>query len=138
MERSLRLLGTDYLDILLVHDPEDLSPVFEPGGALEVLRELKEQGVIRAIGLGVRRHEFHRRCMETGEFDVSLTFCDYNLIDQSAAEGVLKPAAAHDVGILNAAAVMRTRPSRSRIPTAWVRDAGESEARVRDLGLGSV
>ena len=106
VERSLRLLGTDYLDILLVHDPEDLSPVFEPGGTLEVLRELKEQGVIRAIGLGVRRHEFHRRCMETGEFDVSLTFCDYNLIDQSATEGVLKPAAAHDVGILNAAAVM--------------------------------
>jgi len=103
---SLRLLRTDYLDIALVHDPRDLEPVLEPGGALEALKELKEQGVIRAIGLGVRSHEFHRRCIESGDFDVSLTHCDYNLIDRSAAEGVLEPAAAHNVGVLNGAAVM--------------------------------
>ncbi len=103
---SLQLLRTDYIDILLVHDPDDLTPVLEPGGALEALKGLKQQGTIRAIGLGVRSHEFHRRCIETGEFDVSLTFADYNLTDQSAAEGVLAPAAEHDVGIYNGTAIM--------------------------------
>ena len=106
VENSLRLLHTDYIDILLVHDPSDLSPVLDPGGTLEALLELKAQGIIRAIGLGARPHDFHRACMETGHFDVSLTFCDYNLIDRSAVEGVLEPAAKHDVGVYNAAAVM--------------------------------
>lgn len=106
VENSLRLLHTDYIDILLVHDPSDLSPVLDPGGTLEALLELKAQGIIRAIGLGARPHDFHRTCMETGDFDVSLTFCDYNLIDRSAVDGVLGPAAEHDVGVYNAAAVM--------------------------------
>ena len=106
VEESLRLLRTDYLDILLVHDPNDLAPVLGPVGALQALQKLKDEGVIRAIGLGVRSHEFHRRCIETGEFDVSLTFCDYNLIDQGAAQGVLETSASHDVGVLNGTAVM--------------------------------
>ena len=106
VENSLRLLRTDYLDILLIHDPDDLGPVLGKGGALEALRKLKEEKVIRAIGLGVRSHEFHRRCIETGEFDVSLTHCDYHLLNQSAAAGVLAPAAARDVGVLNGAAVL--------------------------------
>lgn len=106
VEESLRLLRTDYIDILLVHDPDDLTPVLAPGGTLDVLKDFKRRGLIRAIGLGVRSHEFHRRCIETGEFDVLLTFCDYNLLNQSAATGVLEPAAAKDVGVLNGAAVL--------------------------------
>jgi len=106
VERSLRLLGTDYLDIVLVHDPEDLSPVLGRGGALEELMRLKGEGLVRAIGLGVRSHELHRRCIETGEFDVCLTFLDYNLVNQSAAAGVLEAAAARDVGVLNGAALV--------------------------------
>ena len=104
VEQSLQLLRTDYLDIVHVHDPQDLEPVLGPGGALEALCGLKEQGVIRALGLGVRTHELHQRCMATGDLDVSLTYCDYHLLDQSAVEGVLRPAAAHDVGVLNGAA----------------------------------
>ncbi len=99
---SLEMLGTDYLDVVLVHDPDDLEPVLAPGGTLEVLQEFKEEGTLRAIGLGARPHGFHRRCIESGSFDVVLTYRDYNLIDQSAQDGVLAPAAAHDVGVLNA------------------------------------
>jgi aryl-alcohol dehydrogenase-like predicted oxidoreductase len=90
---------------VLVHDPGDLTPVVTPGGALEALRELKEEGVVRAIGLGVRSHEFHRRLIETGDCEVSLTYGDYNLLDQSAAEGVLKTAASHDAGVFNGMAI---------------------------------
>ncbi len=106
VERSLRLLGTDYLDVVHVHDPVSLEPVFATGGALEALEDLKRIGAIRAIGLGVRNQPFHRRCIDSGRFDVSLTHCDHNLIDWSAAEGVLPTAAEHDVGVLNGAAVM--------------------------------
>ena len=44
--------------------------------------------------------------MKTGEFDVSLTFLDYNLVSQTAAKGVLEPASAYQVGVLNGAAVI--------------------------------
>ncbi|MBU0609359.1 MAG: aldo/keto reductase, partial [Armatimonadetes bacterium] len=70
------------------------------------LLALKQEGLVRAVGVGVRSHDFHRRCILSGDFDVSLTFCDYNLLDQSAADDLLDLAAAHDVGLVNAAAVM--------------------------------
>lgn len=106
VRESLRLLLTPYLDIMLVHDPDDPEVVFGEGGTLEALLELKAEGLVRAIGVGVRSHEFHRLCIESGHFDVCLTFCDYNLLDQSAADWLLDEAAQHDVGLVNAAAVM--------------------------------
>jgi len=106
VERSLVRLGTDYLDVALVHDPPDLDAVFAPGGVLEALEEMKAAGMIRAIGLGVRNQPLHLRAIDSGRFDVSLTHCDFNLIDWSAADELLPSAAAHDVGVLNGAAVM--------------------------------
>ena len=106
VQTSLTLLKTDYIDVMLVHDPVELAPVLAPGGALEALQDLKAQGSIRAIGLGVRSHEAHRRCIETGEFDVSLTYRDFNLLDQSAVEGVLETATKFDVGVFNAMSII--------------------------------
>ena len=102
VENSLRKLGTDYLDIFLVHDPRSLDPVLAEDGSIAALRKLKEQGTIRAIGLGCRPHEFHRRCIETGQFDVSLTFHDYSLMGTSAEGGVLEHAVKRNVGVFNA------------------------------------
>ena len=106
VEESLQSLKTDYLDIVLVHDPEDLTPVLAPDGAVAALKALKAQGVIRAIGLGYRQHEAHRRCMETGDFQVSLTHRDFNLLTQTAVQGVLEPAVRHGVAVFNASATL--------------------------------
>lgn len=101
IEKSLELLKTEYLDVCLVHDPDDLAPVLASNGAWAELKHLKAEGLIRAIGLGVRSHEFHRRMMATAECDVVLTHSDYHLLNQSALEGVLKPAERYGVGVLN-------------------------------------
>jgi len=106
LENSLKLLKTDYLDIYLIHDPDEVDTLLRPGAAWDTLKALKKEGIIRAMGLGARPHEFHRRLIETGDLDVSLTFGDYNLLNQSAAEGVLAPAAAKDVGVLNGMVTM--------------------------------
>lgn len=106
VELSLTTLGLDHIDILHIHDPHDLEPALQPGGALDALRDLCAQGVIRAIGLGVRSLDFHRRCIETGEFDVSLTYGDYNLLSQDAAADLLPLAQARQVGVLNGMAIM--------------------------------
>jgi len=100
VELSLQTLGTDHLDVLLIHDPTSLEPAFAPGAALDVIRGLKETGKVRAIGLGVRDHALHRQAILTGLFDVSLTYLDYNLFRQSAAETLLPLAQQHDVGVV--------------------------------------
>lgn len=135
VERSLKRLGCEWIDVLLVHDPRGAEEVFAPGAVLETLEALKQQGVIRAIGLGVRNQPLHRQCIESGRFDVSLTHCDYNLLDHSADEGVLPAAAEHDVGVLNGAAVMLgllggEDPRRVQMP--WPGFA--TEERVRRAG----
>ena len=102
-ELSLRALQTDYLDVMLVHDPVEIEPVLAPHAARDALLRLKEQGVIRHTGLGCRPHAHHRACIASGDFDVSLTFGEYNLIARSALAEVLEPAVAADVGVFNAA-----------------------------------
>jgi len=101
IETSLRLLNVDYLDIALVHDPMDLEPVLAPNGAWAALHEMKSQGMVRAVGLGTRSHEHHQRIIATGACDVCLTHSDFNLLTQTARQGVLKPAADSRIAVFN-------------------------------------
>ena len=101
VENSLRLLGTDYLDVCLVHDPDSMDPVVAKGGALDELQRMREEGLIKFIGLGVRQHEFHKIAIETGVVDVILTYLDYTLLSQTANEWLIPLAAKNDIGIIN-------------------------------------
>lgn len=105
IDASLAALGLDYLDLVHVHDPDRLDDPLAPGGAVAVLQELREQGVVRHIGLGVRSHDLHVQFHATGLCEASLTYRDYTLIDQSAARRLLPSARENAVGILNAQVV---------------------------------
>lgn len=101
IDASRRALGTDYLDLVHIHDPApaDFTVALAAGGALEALRELQAQGVIRHLGLGVRDHALHRRFIATGQGEVILPYLDYNLLNQSAA-ALLSEAAAAGVQVM--------------------------------------
>ena len=101
VENSLRLLGTDYLDVCLVHDPDSMDPVVAKGGALDELQRMREEGLLKFIGLGVRQHEFHKIAIETGVVDVILTYLDYTLLSQTANEWLIPFATENDIGIIN-------------------------------------
>jgi aryl-alcohol dehydrogenase-like predicted oxidoreductase len=96
---SLKLLGVDAVDLLLVHDPESMGPVLAPGGALETLEQLRGEGKLRWIGLGVREHDKLRTAIRSGRFDAILTYADYNLIRQTAAP-LIEEARAAGVGVI--------------------------------------
>lgn len=102
VENSLRLLGIDHVDLMQIHDPvgDEIEAVFAPGGALETLAELKAQGTIGAIGLGVRTHSFLLRAIHDGRFDTILTYADFNPARQTAREALFGPAAQNDVAII--------------------------------------
>jgi aryl-alcohol dehydrogenase-like predicted oxidoreductase len=109
VEAQLELLGIDYFDAFLIHDPREMAPVLSPGGSLEGLLKLKEEGLVRNVGFGMRPHDAHQQALATGLVDVMLTFSDFNLLRQSAAEpgGILEAAAKHDVGVMNGFSIMR-------------------------------
>lgn len=100
LDRSLRSLKTDYLDSVLVHDPSDVDELLRDGAVFDVLREMKAQGVVRNIGLGARSHDWHVRLIDEGICDVSLTFLDYTLINQSAAACIFPAARRQRTGII--------------------------------------
>jgi len=106
-ERQLELLGTDYFDALSIHDPHDLDLTLEKDGTFSGLLRLKDRGLSRNVGYAMNPHHFHLKAIETGELDVLLTFNDFNLFGQTAAEQVIPAAAENDIGILNGWSIKR-------------------------------
>jgi aryl-alcohol dehydrogenase-like predicted oxidoreductase len=140
VRNSLDLLGLPSLDVVLVHDPPSMEPVFAAGGALEELERMRGEGLLRSIGLGCRPHEFHRQAIRSGRFDVILTFADYNLVSQTAGP-LIDEAHAAGVGVLTAQVIaagllagpdpdrserLRRRPeyARARRWWLWARERG--------------
>ena len=104
LDRSLRALKTDYVDIIHIHYPlhdAHMDQILGPGGAVEALSALKSQGVVGAISLGSRPHRFLRRAIESGVFDIVMTVYDYNPLRASAGP-IIALAAEHGVGVFNA------------------------------------
>jgi D-threo-aldose 1-dehydrogenase len=104
VERSLRLLGLDRLQLVYLHDPEHESfeRLMAPGGAVEVLRDLKDEGVIEHLGVAGGPIDMEIRYVETGLFEAVITHNRYTLVDRSA-EPLLDVAAERGVALLNAA-----------------------------------
>lgn len=104
VERSLRLLGLDKLQLVHLHDPEHES--FEhhmaPGGTVEALTGLVEEGVIEHLGVAGGPVETMIRFVETGLFEVAITHNRFTLLDRSA-EPLLDVATERGVALLNAA-----------------------------------
>lgn len=57
VERSLRRLGTDFLDIVLIHSDGRDETIIRELGALDVINELKREGKIRAGGMSTKTVE---------------------------------------------------------------------------------
>jgi L-galactose dehydrogenase len=104
-EDSLKRLRRDYVDVLLIHDPDrdgggSYHPVFGKGMALEACQKLKEQGLVKAIGIGSLWLDYQAYCIDSGAFDVILTFNRYGLIWRDARFQTFPFCQRHDVGIV--------------------------------------
>jgi len=104
VERSLRLLGLDRLQMVFLHDPEHTT--FEAatarGGPVEVLRGFRDAGVIEHLGVAGGPIDLLIRFVETDEYEAVITHNRYTLLSR-AAEPLFEVAAARGLGVLNAA-----------------------------------
>ncbi len=100
IEASLKRLKTDRLDIVWIHDPakdfhgdawEDVFQVAMTGAAATLTR-LREEGVIKAWGLGVNRVEPCEMALRQADPDGFLIAGRYSLLDHADALHELMPA----------------------------------------------
>jgi D-threo-aldose 1-dehydrogenase len=104
VERSLRLLGLDRLELVHLHDPEhaDFDAIMAPGGAVDVLHRLKDEGIIAHLGVAGGPVDLMLRYVETGAFEALITHNRYTLLNRSA-DTLLDAAAKRGLAVLNAA-----------------------------------
>ncbi|MCA1837730.1 MAG: aldo/keto reductase [Actinobacteria bacterium] len=104
VERSQRLLGLDRLPLVYLHDPEHATyeHLMPPGGAVETLVELKEEGIIEHLGVAGGPIDLEIRYVETGAFEAVITHNRYTLINRTATP-LLDVATGLGIPVLNAA-----------------------------------
>ncbi|OGG56335.1 MAG: hypothetical protein A3F84_22150 [Candidatus Handelsmanbacteria bacterium RIFCSPLOWO2_12_FULL_64_10] len=100
VEESLRTLGVETIDVYKCHHvitPEEWGKVSGPGGALEALKEAREQGKVRFVGVSGHRPEVLAEAVRSGEIDVLLV--PFNFVKDEAATDLFPHTQAHDVGV---------------------------------------
>lgn len=99
-EQSLAFLKLDYVDLLGIHGintVELLHDVIRPGGCLDVVRKLQDQGKVRFVGFSTHGPtDVIVKTIETNQFDyVNLHWYYINQINWPAIEAATR----HDMGV---------------------------------------
>lgn len=96
-EHSIQRLGLSKIDIIYMHDigsvthGDDHDRLFKIAmeGGYKAMDELRSQGLVSAIGLGVNEYEVCEQAMDHGYFDCFLLAGRYTLLEQKALESFL-------------------------------------------------
>jgi D-threo-aldose 1-dehydrogenase len=114
VEESLRRTGLDRIDVLYIHDPDaHWQAAIEE--AYPAMADLRDQGVIGAIGAGMTQAPMMARFAREGDFDVFMVAGRYTLLDQSALAELLplceeKGISVVAVGVMNSGLLANPRP----------------------------
>ena len=114
LEASLERTGLDRVDVVYLHDPDEH---WEQAAteAVPALVELRDQGVIGAIGAGMNQSAMLARFVEETDVDVMMCAGRYTLLEQGALADLLPAAQARGVGVViagvyNSGLLARDRP----------------------------
>lgn len=109
VEDSLQRLALERIDVLLIHDVDhwthgDAAVVDQlfaevMAGGYRAMVELRDQGVIKAIGAGVNEWGMCQRFAEAGDFDCFLLAGRYTLLEQEPLDSFLPLCVERDIGV---------------------------------------
>ena len=104
LDESLGRLGTDHIDLVLMHDPEE--HLADPGQAMRegfpALAQLRDEGIIRAIGVGTKSTRSLLRFVEGADIDAVMLAGRYTLVNQEALAELFPACEARSIDVLNA------------------------------------
>jgi D-threo-aldose 1-dehydrogenase len=101
VESSLERLGLGRVDVLLLHDPDNHWEQ-AAGEGFPALAELRSQGAVGAVGVGMNQWEMPARFIRETSIDVVMLAGRYTLLEQSAAGEFLPLCVEHGVSVLAA------------------------------------
>ncbi len=129
---SLHRLGTDYLDIMLLHDVEfvSLPQIWEE--TLPAVLKLKEQGKIRAVGFSCYPLKTFHTVLDHVENDIDcvLSYNRYTLQNTSFVEDLLPRLAAKNIGAMNAGPFSARLLTNAPLP-GWLKEPEAVKAAAR-------
>lgn len=103
LEKSLRALQRDVLDIVQIHNATE--EVMNQGDITEALFNARQSGKVRFIGVSVYGEEPALTAIRLGHFDVIQVA--YNLLDQRMAQNVFPLGQASNIGIISRSALLK-------------------------------
>ena len=97
---SLERLGLGSVDILFAHDPEEgpTEQAFAEG--LPALARMREEGLVRAVGVGSKDAAVLTRAVRTGLIDLVMLSGRYTLLEQDGSRELLEECVRHGVGVV--------------------------------------
>jgi len=95
IEKSLKALNTDYVDVYLIHWPDRNVPFEEPMRALD---DLVKQGKVRAVGLSNFKLNEIEACMKTRRIDV-VQYC-WNMFDRRMQKEIFPYCRENKIGVM--------------------------------------
>ncbi|MFF3445916.1 aldo/keto reductase [Streptomyces sp. NPDC002667] len=99
LDASLERLGLDHVDVVYLHDPDDhAEQAFREG--FPALAELRSQGVVGAIGVGMNQTPMLTRFVRETDVDVVLCAGRYTLLDHGALTELLPAAQERGVPVV--------------------------------------
>ncbi len=129
---SLQRLGTDHLDILLLHDVEfvPLAQIWEE--TLPALLKIKEQGKARAIGFSCYPLKTFNTVLDhiEDEIDCVLSYNRYTLQNTSFADDLLPRLQAKNIGAINAGPFSARLLTNATLPD-WLKEPEEVKEAAR-------
>ena len=139
IRRSLERLQTDYIDCIMFSDAESVDSLKQEGFHAAV-RQLKEEGRVKYIGISHHGSEWHEDRKETmeeillaaaedGRFDVMLLV--YNYLKQDMSERVLRVSREKNIGTT----LMKTEPARLYYGTKQWLETQEKEGKEVEEGI---
>ncbi|NDL59609.1 aldo/keto reductase [Phytoactinopolyspora mesophila] len=102
VEHSLERLGLDRIDVLFLHDPDDhwQQAIDE---ACPALTQLRDEGVVTAIGAGMNQSEMLSRFVRHADMDLIMLAGRYTLLEQGALDEFLPLCEQRGVSVVAAA-----------------------------------
>ncbi|MDJ0574288.1 MAG: aldo/keto reductase [Xenococcaceae cyanobacterium MO_234.B1] len=127
IERSLKRLQTDYIDLLQVHaikSVEDVENLGKKGNVLEVLHKYKQEGVISHIGFtGHTSAEAMKKAAQMYDFDTMLIAMNHQRKEQRFEEQAVPAAGSKGMGVLAMKVVRPRETIKSLNPRELIRYA---------------
>jgi len=108
VEDSLQRLGLEYIDVCFIHDCDRFThgeaqpAMFKQAmdGAWKALSTLRDEGVVKAIGVGVNEWEVCHAALQQHDFDTFLLAGRYTLLEQESLNAFLPLCEERNVAVV--------------------------------------